>query len=103
MSKIDKYKLPKELDRRCILTKEQIDEMKELYQSGKYTQDELAKKYGISRMTVIRNVNDEFHKKYLAYQRRYGKKKPENRELIRESVRKTRAYKTELYEKGILK
>lgn len=62
-SKVDKYTLNKDFgeqyDRRKKLTSEQKKEMLELYNTGDYTQTEIAKMYGVSRKLLWRLLNPE--------------------------------------------
>lgn len=51
--KSEKIKLPKELDRRVKLTDQQREEIKELYGTGCYSLNGLAKQYGVSKKTVL--------------------------------------------------
>jgi hypothetical protein len=62
-AKIDKIRinveLGEEFDRRKKLTSEQRQEIKELYETGEYTQRELGRLYGVDRRVIANCVNPE--------------------------------------------
>lgn len=60
-SKLDKMRLPRELDKRVKVTVSQREEMRKLYREG-WTQQEIADKYGVSRTTVVYIVSQKANK-----------------------------------------
>ena len=57
-TKIDKYKLPREHDRRCKTTEEEVIKMQELYYMG-FSQRVIADTFGISQSAVSYIVSDK--------------------------------------------
>ena len=101
--KSEKIKLPKELDRRRKLTDEQREEIKDLYGTGCYSLNGLAKRFNVSKKTILLIVNDESREKAKQYRKNHWRDFQETKEEHRESIKKTRQYKQELYLKGKLK
>lgn len=91
-------------DKRSVkLTLEDRQEIKKLYQTGQYSQRELARKYNVSRRLITFYIDDEKNKrnKELFKQRQktgmyYDKDKQ------REYARNCRKHKKKLYEEGKL-
>lgn len=101
--KSEKIKLPKELDRRVKLTDQQREEIKELYGTGYYSLNGLAKQFGVSKKTVLLIVNEESNAKAKQYRKEHWKEFQGTKEEHREAIKKTRHYKQSLMLEGKLK
>ncbi|MEM3091495.1 MAG: helix-turn-helix domain-containing protein [Candidatus Pacearchaeota archaeon] len=66
------------------LTKEQIEEIKRLKESGKSIK-ELAELFGVSEITIKWHVDEDFRRKWMEYQNNYRKRE---KLWLRESNRK---------------
>ncbi len=64
---IDTLRLSPEQDRRRKLTEEQKTEIKELYNSGGYSLNKLAVKFGVSKKLILLIVNPESKRKNDEY------------------------------------
>ena len=103
--KSTKIKLSREQDRRVKLTEEQRDEIRHKYETGLYSQRQLADEYKVSRrlITFVLNPEKERHNVELFKERRKdGRYKPSKSEWA-ETMREHRQYKEELYKQGKLK
>ena len=101
--KSEKIKLPKELDRRVKLTDEQREEIKELYSTGCYSLNGLAKQFGVSKKTILLIVNEESAERARQYRKEHWKEFQYTKEKHREAIKKTRRYKQSLMLEGKLK
>lgn len=101
--KSEKIKLPKELDRRVKLTDEQRKEIKDLYGTGCYSLNGLAKRFNVSKKTILLIVNEESALKAKQYRKEHWKEFQGTKEEHREAIKKTRKYKQSLYKDGRLK
>ena len=101
--KSEKIKLNESQDRRKKLTEEQREEIKELYSTGLYSLNELAKQYNVSKKTILLIVNKESAERAKEYRKEHWKEWQRKGDEWNETVRKYRAYKQELYLKGELK
>lgn len=101
--KIEKIKLQGLQDRRKKLTDEQRKEIRELYATGGYSLNGLAKMYEVSKKTVLLIVNDESAEKARQYRKEHWKEWQPTKEEHAEAIRKTRRYKNNLYKSGKLK
>jgi predicted DNA-binding protein YlxM (UPF0122 family) len=90
-------------DRRKRLTDEQRKEIRELYGTGFYSLNDLAKKFNVSKKTVLLIVNDESAKRAKEYRKEHWKEWKGTKEEHREAIKKTRRYKHKLYVDGKLK
>lgn len=101
---LSKVKLPEEFDRRCKLTTEQKEEIKDLYESGEYTYQQLADSYGVCKKTICLVVNEKVKEKQYAYSTNYMKsyQKTINKDIVNQRHRETRQYKKELVKKGLI-
>lgn len=103
--KSERIPLPRELDRRVKLSEEQKDEIRHKYETGLYSQRQLAKEYSVSRRLisfVICPDKYERVKEQTAQRHREGRydvSKEEHARIIREH----RRYKQSLYIAGDLK
>ena len=101
--KSEKIKLKGLQDRRKKLTDEQREEVKELYGTGFYSLNDLAKKYGVSKKTILLIVNKESAEKAKQYRKEHWREWQGTKEEHREAIKKTRKYKHSLMLKGELK
>lgn len=101
--KSEKIKLPKELDRRVKLTDKQREEIKDLYGTGCYSLNGLAKRFEVSKKTILLIVNEESAEKAKQYKREHWKEWQQTKEEHREAIKKTRRYKQSLMLDGKLK
>lgn len=101
--KAEKIKLKGLQDRRKKLTDEQREEIRELYGTGHYSLNGLAKKFDVSKKTILLIVNDESAKKAKQYRKEHWKEWHRTGEEHNEAIKKTRKYKYELYKNGELK
>ena len=101
--KSEKIKLPKELDRRVKLTDKQREEIKELYSTGYYSLNGLAKQFGVSKKTILLTVNEESAERAKQYRKEHWKDFQRTKEEHREAIKKTRHYKQSLMLEGKLK
>lgn len=101
--KSEKIKLPKELDRRVKLTDEQREKIKDLYGTGYYSLNGLAKQFGVSKKTILLIVNEESNAKAKQYRKEHWKEFQGTKEEHREAIKKTRHYKQSLMLEGKLK
>lgn len=101
--KSEKIKLKGLQDRRKKLTDEQREEVKELYGTGFYSLNDLAKKYGVSKKTILLIVNEDSAEKAKQYRKEHWREWQGTKEEHREAIKKTRKYKHSLMLKGELK
>jgi predicted DNA-binding protein YlxM (UPF0122 family) len=85
------------------LTNGQREEIRELYGTGCYSLNDLAKKYNVSKKTILLIVNKDSAEKARQYRKEHWKEWQRKGEEHNEAIRKTRKYKQELYLKGELK
>ena len=101
--KSEKIKLEGLKDRRKKLTDEQREEIRKLYGTGFYSLNDLAKKFNVSKKTILLIVNDESAKKAKEYRKEHWKEWHRTGEKHNEAIKKTRRYKHKLYVEGKLK
>lgn len=101
--KSEKIKLEGLQDRRKRLTDEQRKEIKELYGLGCYSLNDLAKKYNVSKKTILLIVNKDSAEKAQQYRKEHWREWQRTGKERNEAVRKYRKYKQELYKEGKLK
>lgn len=101
--KSEKIKLEGLQDRRKRLTDKQKEDIKELYGTGLYSLNDLAKKFGCSKKTVLLIVNPESAEKAKQYRKEHWREWQRKGEEWNETVREHRKYKHELYKEGKLK
>ena len=101
--KSEKIKLQGLQDRRKRLTDEQRKEIKELYGTGCYSLNDLAKKFNVSKKSILLIVNKESAEKAKQYRKEHWKEYQGTKEEHREAIKKTRHYKHQLYKDGKLK
>ena len=101
--KSEKITLNETQDRRKRLTTEQRKEIEELYATGNYSLNNLAKMFQVSKKTVLLIVNKDSAEKAKQYRKEHWREWQRKGEEWNEVVRKHRAYKQELYKEGKLK
>ena len=101
--KSEKIKLKGLQDRRKRLTDEQREEIKGLYGTGSFSLNDLAKRFNVSKKTILLIVNNESAEKAKKYRQEHWKEWQRTGEEWNETVRKYRKYKQELYKEGKLK
>lgn len=101
--KSEKIKLKGLQDRRKKLTDIQRDEIKELYGTGYYSLNGLAKRFNVSKKTVLLIVNEESAEKAKQYRKENWKQWQRKGEEHNQAINNTRKYKNELYKSGKLK
>lgn len=101
--KSEKIKLDGMQDRRKRLTDEQRERIKELYGTGSYSLNDLAKMFHVSKKTILLIVNKESAEKAKEYRKEHWREWQRTGEEWNETIRKYRRYKQELYKNGQLK
>lgn len=100
--KSEKIKLPPEYDRRRKLSKDDKQEIKSLYETGKYSLRELGRRFGVTHKTILLIVNAESKKKNDEYIKNHWKEFSLDKEAHNNAIDNTRKYKYELYKKGVI-
>lgn len=101
--KSEKIKLSGLQDRRKRLTDKQRQEIKELYGTGHYSLNDLAKKFNVSKKTILLIVNKDSAEKAKQYRKEHWKDWQRVGEEHNQAIRNTRKYKQKLYKEGKLK
>ena len=101
--KSEKMKLHGLQDRRKRLAAEQRKDIKELYGTGFYSLNDLAKQFNVSKKTILLIVNENSAEKAKQYRKEHWKEWQGTKEEHREAIKKTRKYKHSLMLKGELK
>lgn len=101
--KSEKIKLNELQDRRKKLTEKQRETIRELYGTGLYSLNDLAKKYSVSKKTILLIVNKESNEKAKQYRKEHWKDWQRKGEEHNKAIMNTRKYKQELYKNGKLK
>lgn len=101
--KSEKIKLTETQDRRRKLTDKQREEIRNLYGTGFYSLNDLAKKFEVSKKTILLTVNKDSAEKARQYRKEHWKEFQGTKEEHREAIKKTRHYKQSLYKDGKLK
>lgn len=101
--KSEKIKLQETQDRRRKLTSNQRTEIEELYGTGDYSLNDLAKMFNVSKKTVLLIVNKESAERAKQYRKENWREWARDNKEHAEAIRKTRRYKYELYKSGKLK
>ena len=101
--KSEKIKLKGLQDRRKKLTDNQREEIRELYETGLYSLNDLAKKYNVSKKTILLMVNKDSYEKAKQYSKEHWKDHQRKGEEHNKAIMNTRKYKHELMLKGELK
>lgn len=101
--KSEKIKLKGLQDRRKKLTDEQRKEIKDLYGTGCYSLNNLAKKFCVSKKTILLIVNSDSAERAKQYRKEHWKEWQRKGEEHNKSIMNTRKYKQSLMLKGELK
>lgn len=101
--KSEKIKLKGLQDRRRKLTDEQKDEIKKLYETGFYSLNGLAKRFEVSKKTILLIVNEDSAEKARQYRKEHWREYQQTGKEWNETIKKTRRYKNKLYKEGKLK
>ena len=101
--KSEKIKLKETQDRRKKLTSEQRKEIEGLYSTGHYSLNDLAKRFNVSKKTILLIVNKDSAEKAKQYRKEHWKEWQRKGEEHNKAVMNTRKYKYELYKNGELK
>lgn len=101
--KSEKIKLEGLQDRRKRLTDEQREEIKKLYATGCYSLNDLAKRFGVSKKTILLIVNKDSAEKAKQYRKEHWKEWQRTGKEWNEIVKEHRKYKQKLYKEGKLK
>ena len=101
--KSEKIKLTGLQDRRKKLTDEQRNEIEKLYGTGFYSLNDLAKKFNVSKKSVLLIVNKDSAEKAKRYRKAHWREWKQTGEEHNKSIKNTRRYKQDLYIKGELK
>ena len=101
--KSESIKLPEPYDRRRVLTTKQQNEIKELYTTGLYSWNQLAKMFGCSKSRIGQLVNSERAAKVKARCKEHWKDYQKKGEEWNAIQKEHRAYKQKLYLEGVLK
>ena len=97
--KLDKLKLG-EYDRRRKLSDDQKEHIKKLYETGMYSQRQLAAQFGVSRRLIVFIVRPDAAKRAKQRIKEHWKDYQRSREERTEAARKVRSYKKQLYLEG---
>lgn len=101
--KSEKIKLKELQDRRKRLSDSQREEIKALYGTGHYSLNDLAKRFSVSKKTVLLIVNEESAAKAKQYRKDHWKEWQRKGEEHNKAIQNTRKYKQSLMLKGELK
>lgn len=101
--KSEKIKLNDLQDRRKRLTNEQRKEIENLYGTGCYSLNDLAKRFNVSKKTILLIVNKDSAEKAKQYRKEHWKEWERKGEERNKAVRDYRKYKNQLYKSGKLK
>lgn len=101
--KSEKIKLKGLQDRRKKLTDKQRKVIKELYGTGNYSLNGLAKEFNVSKKSILLIVNEESAEKAKQYRKEHWKEWQRTGEEHNEAIKNTRRYKQKLYREGKLK
>ena len=85
------------------MTEEQREEIRKLYGTGFYSLNDLAKRFCISKKTVLLIVNEESAERAKQYRKEHWKEWQRKGKEHNKAIMNTRKYKHELYTKGELK
>ena len=101
--KSEKIKLKGLQDRRKRLTDEQRKEIKGLYGTGCYSLNDLAKRFNVSKKSILLIVNSDSAERAKQYRKEHWKEWQRKGEEHNKAIMNTRRYKNELYKNGELK
>lgn len=101
--KSEKLKLSETQDRRRKLTDEQKQEIRDLYATGLFSLNNLAKRFEVSKSTILLIVNPNSAERVKRYRKENWKNWQRTGEEWNKIIREHRQYKQELYLDGQLK
>ena len=101
--KSEKIKLKGLQDRRKRLTDEQRIEIRKLYETEIYSLNDLAKRFNVSKKTILLIVNKDSAEKAKQYRKEHWKDWQRKGEEHNQAIKNTRKYKHRLYKEGKLK
>lgn len=101
--KSQNIRLSEKQDRRIKLTSEQKEEIKDLYDTGNFSLNKLAKMFEVSKKTILLIVNSESAAKAKQYSKENWRNWQRTGKEWNNIQREHRHYKQELYLKGELK
>ena len=101
--KSEKIRLNEKQDRRKRLTDEQRKEIRELYCTGCYSLNDLAKRFNVSKKSILLIVNNDSAERARQYRKEHWREWQRKGEEHNKAIQNTRKYKQELYLKGELK
>lgn len=101
--KSEKIKLKGLQDRRKRLTDEQRIEIRKLYETEFYSLNDLAKRFNVSKKTILLIVNKDSAEKAKQYRKEHWKDWQRKGEEHNQAIKSTRKYKHSLMLKGELK
>lgn len=101
--KSEKIKLKGLQDRRKRLTDEQRNKIKELYGTGCYSLNDLAKQFEVSKKTILLIVNKDSAERAKQYRKEHWKEWQRKGKEHNKAIMNTRQYKQKLYKEGKLK
>lgn len=90
-------------DRRKRLTDSQREKIRELYGTGLYSLNGLAKEFNVSKKTILLIVNQDSAERAKQYRKENWKQWQLKGEEHNKAIANTRKYKHELYKNGELK
>lgn len=97
---VDKIKLPQQHDRRVKLLDDDKELIKELYATGQYSLNQLARQFNVSKKTILLIVNTNSKKKNDDYIKAHWKEYQQDKDDHRLAIKKTREHKRELLKQG---
>lgn len=92
--------IPRDLKRNVKLTLEQVQEIQDLYATGLYSWNQLAKQYHVSKSRIGQIVNPKVAERTRKYAKEH--KFPESEKKRAQYMREHRRYKHDLYKKNLL-
>lgn len=101
--KSEKIKLQGLQDRRKKLTDGQRKEIEELYRTGFYSLNDLAKRFNVSKKSILLIVNKDSADKAKQYRKEHWRDWQRTGEEHNKAIKNTRKYKYGLYKDGKLK
>ena len=90
-------------DRRRKLTDDQKDEIRQMYSSGGWSLNKLAKHFDVSKATILILVNPNSAERVKKYRKEHWREFQRTKEERAATVREHRRYKQSLYISGQIK
>lgn len=98
----EKIKLSEQQDRRKKLMEQDKEKIKDLYSTGLYSLNDLARRFKVSNKTILLTVNPNSAMKAKEYRKEHWRNWQRTGEEWNRIQREHRAYKQELYKQGKL-